>query len=225
MWLQSAISNTPLFKDRSDAGKKLAIALEHFSGNREAIIMALPRGGVPVAYEISQKLHLPMDIFPVRKLGTPGYEELAMGALALDGQYYINKDITASLGVSPKTIESVINKESMELSRRNQLYRHGRPLPVTRGKTVIIIDDGIATGATMRVAIDTLRHAGAKYIVIAVPVGSEDACLTLGQHADELICLEKPPSFSSVGEWYQTFDQVTDEEVISIAKQMASQSL
>lgn len=223
MWHQSTILTALPFKDRRDAGKKLALALSHFSGKKEIIIMALPRGGVPVAHEISQKLHLPMDIFPVRKLGVPGYEELAMGALALGNRYYINEDITSSLGISSKTIESIISKEGMELSRRNQLYRHGAPLPIIEGETVIIVDDGIATGATMRVAIETLRHAGARYIVIAAPVGSEDSCLALGQLADEIICLEKPSSFSSVGEWYQTFDQVTDEEVMSIAKQMTSQ--
>lgn len=223
MWHQSAILNPTHFKDRGDAGKKLASALEHFSNHQETIIMALPRGGVPVAYEVSQKLHLPMDIFPVRKLGVPGYEELAMGALALDGQYYLNNDITSSFGISPKTIELTISKENKELSRRNQLYRHGMPFPVIKGKTVIIIDDGMATGATMRVAVESLRHAGARYIVAAIPVGSEDACLSLRQYTDELICLEQPSSFSSVGEWYQKFDQVSDEEVISIAERMTSQ--
>lgn len=218
MWHPSAILNSIPFKDRNDAGRKLAGALEHFTSRRDTIIIALPRGGAPVAYEIAQKLHLPMDIFPVRKLGVPGHEELAMGALAPDGQYYLNDNITSSLGVSPKAIELTINKENKELSRRNQLYRHGMPFPVIKGKTVIIIDDGMATGATMQVAAQSLRHAGAGYIVVAIPVAPEDACLVLEQYADELICLERPSSFSSVGEWYQEFNQVSDEEVIKIAE-------
>ncbi len=223
MWPQSTTPDTLPFRDRIDAGKKLAASLEHFSNHPNTIIMALPRGGIPVAHEVAKKLHLPMNIFPVRKLGVPGHEELAMGALTIDGQYHINIDITSAFRISQKAIELVINRESKELSRRNQLYRHGMPMPLIKGDTVIIIDDGMATGATMRVTVQSLRHAGAGYIVVAIPVAPQDACDAIGQYVDELICLEKPPLFSSVGEWYQEFDQVSDAEVLSITALTRSQ--
>lgn len=207
------------FENRSKAGRELAHALAKYKGKPGTLILALPRGGVPVAYEVAQALTLPMDVWLVRKLGVPGHEELAMGAMALDGSFHINKEIMQNLNIPPHFFNQVIVKERAELARRNTLYRRDRPVPDIKGKTVIIIDDGLATGATMRAAIESLRQAKAGHIVAAVPIGSKESCEMLEMVADEVICPFKPEPFYGVGQWYRDFSQTSDEEVQFILEQ------
>ena len=202
-----------VFQDRSYAGMELAKALSVYSGKEDTLILALPRGGVPVAFEIAQRLNLPLDVLLVRKLGIPGHEELAMGAIAEDGILYINQKIVDQLGISPVVIESVITKETEELNRRGQRYRHDRPAPHLKGKTIIIVDDGLATGATMRAAVKALNQADIKRLIVAVPVGASDTCRELRVEADEVICLDSPDPFYGVGAWYKDFSQTSDQEV------------
>lgn len=207
------------FENRNEAGRELAHALAQYKGKPGTLILALPRGGVPVAYEVAKALSLPLDIWLVRKLGVPGHEELAMGAMALDGSFHINKEITQGLDIPPHLFNQVIAKERAELARRNTLYRRNNLAPDIKGKTVIIIDDGLATGATMRAAIESLREAKASYIVAAVPVGAKETCAALETIADEVICLFKPEPFYGVGQWYKDFSQTSDEEVQFILEQ------
>ncbi|WP_373185332.1 phosphoribosyltransferase [Halopseudomonas sp.] len=212
------------FTDRIHAGSELAAALADYSVREEAlngkiIVLALPRGGVPVAAEIADKLALPMDVLLVRKLGVPGHEEYAMGAIAAGGLIYINQDVVDMLRVSQAQIDKVIEREEAELGRRNELYRSGRPALELEGKTVILVDDGLATGATMQVAVSALRSAGVARVVAAVPVGAPDSCNRLRAQVDELVCLHQPEGFGGVGRWYRNFDQVSDSEVIDLLSQ------
>lgn len=201
------------FKNRREAGIELSNALAGHAGEPDTIVMALPRGGVPVAFETARALSLPLDVWLVRKLGAPGHEELAVGALAMGNIRYINEDIMRALHIPQEMLDQVVARESEELSRRNRLYRRGRPVPPLRDKTVIIVDDGLATGATMRAAIESLRQAGAERIIVAVPVGSAATCRELEEVADEVICLSRPEPFYSVGQWYRDFAQTSDAEV------------
>lgn len=201
------------FQDRSHAGQELAEALSVYSGKKDTLLLALPRGGVPVAFEIAQRLNLPLDVLLVRKLGVPGHEELAMGAIAEDGIFYINQEIVDQLGIPQVVIERVITRETEELNRRRQLYRHDRPAPHLEGKTVIIVDDGLATGATMHAAVKALNQANVKRLIVAVPVGASDTCMDLKEDADEMICLYSPDPFYGVGAWYKDFSQTSDQEV------------
>lgn len=203
----------PQFENRREAGQELSSALAKYKAKKDTLILALPRGGVPVAHEVAKILDLPMDVWLVRKLATPGNEELAIGAIAFNGTCYINKDITLELNIPQRLIDQIIAKERIELDRRNKLYRQERPLPSLRGKTIIIVDDGLATGATMRAAIESLRHIKTGRIVAAVPVGAEDACRALKEIADEVICLRAAEPFYGVGQWYRDFSQTSDEEV------------
>lgn len=210
-----------LFTDRIHAGHELASALAHNSIKQQAshndvIVLALPRGGVPIAAEIAAKLDLPMDILLVRKLGVPGHEEYAMGAIAGGGLTYLNQDVINLVRASQAQIDRVIEREQAELNRRNDLYRSGRPPLELEGKTAILVDDGLATGATMQVAITALREAGVDKVIAAVPVGAPDSCRSLRSKVDELICLHQPDGFGGVGRWYRNFDQVSDAEVIEL---------
>lgn len=204
------------FKNREEAGLLLASALQRYEDQRDVIILALPRGGVPVAYPISTQLHLPMNVFLVRKLGVPGCEELAMGAIAENNICILNKELLAHLRVSPMQIESTIQVEKKELNRRLSLYRKNHPLPNLSEKTIILIDDGVATGSTLKAATQALRTLNPKVIILAVPVASPSSLQKLSTLADQIVCLMMPEFFHGVGEWYECFDQTTDKEVLDL---------
>jgi len=204
------------FQDRVDAGEALAKALTAYKARPDVLLFALPRGGVPVAHEVAKALSLPLDIWLVRKLGMPGQEEFAIGAIAMGGVRYINPEYVERGGVSKRSLDQVIAKEEAELQRRNTLYRHGLPVPQVKGKTVIVVDDGLATGATMRAAVESLRQLRAEQIIVAVPVGSASACAALSSIADDVVCLHMPEPFYGVGQWYMDFSQTSDEEVQEI---------
>ena len=202
-----------LFLDRRDAGRRLAAKIAGYSNRPDVLVLALPRGGVPVAYEVARALNAPLDVFVVRKLGVPGYEELAMGAVATGGVRVLNNEVVEGLGIPAPVIDAVAARERQELARRERLYRGGRPPPDVRGRTVILVDDGLATGATMHAAIEALRQQGPARIVVAVPTASPDTCEEMKKRADEVICAITPEPFHAVGRWYQEFSQTTDEEV------------
>jgi putative phosphoribosyl transferase len=201
------------YKDRVQAGQYLAKKLEHYSNDPDTIVLGLPRGGVVVAYEVAQKLQLPLDIFLVRKLGVPGYEELAMGAIASGGEQVINEDVIRMIHISPDMIEAAVNKEEKELERREKAYRGNRPELEIKSKNIILVDDGLATGATMRAAITALYKQRPRKIIMAVPVASSETCENFRSKVDELVCAMTPAYFHAVGEWYEDFLQNTDEEV------------
>lgn len=201
------------FADRLEAGRELATRLAKYSRQNDTLVLGLPRGGVPVAYEVATRLHLPLDVFIVRKLGVPGYEELAMGALASGGVRVLNDDLLAQLPHAKELVEKVAAKESAEIERREREYRDGRPPPVLDGCTVILVDDGVATGATMKAAVKALRRQNVAKIVAAVPVGAPQTCAELKEAADETVCIIEPESFYAVGQYYRDFSQITDEEV------------
>lgn len=201
------------FLDRYEAGRQLAGRLRNLAGRQDAVVFALPRGGVPVGFEVAKALRLPLDVFLVRKLGVPGHEELAMGAIASGGVRVLGEDIIRSLGISPEDIEEVTAREAEELVRREREYREGRPRADVRGRTIILTDDGLATGSTMRAAVTALRQEAAGYIVVAAPVGAHDACKNLRAMADETVCLEAPENFMAVGDWYFDFRPTSDAEV------------
>ncbi len=202
-----------LFRDRQDAGRKLAWALNRFAGRDDVVVLGLPRGGVPVALEVARMLRAPLDVLVVRKLGVPGHEELAMGAIASGGARVMNDALVRQLGISEASIEHVARIEHEELTRRERAFRGtGPPLDVT-DRTVIVVDDGVATGATMRSAVASLKQAGAKRVVVAVPVAAVDAERLLRREADEVVCLGTPEPFLSVGQWYEEFGQTNDDEV------------
>ncbi len=202
-----------LFRDRYDAGQQLAARLQHFAGDQNAIILALPRGGIPVAYEVARSLHVPMDVFIVRKLGVPGHEELAMGAISSGGVRVLNKEVVEHLEIPESMIDAVARREEEELHRREQLYRGSLPFPDLRGKTAILIDDGLATGATMRAAATAVRSKGARRTVVAVPVASEATCMEFEDEVDDVICAATPARFFAVGQWYEDFRPTSDQEV------------
>ena len=209
------------FYDRADAGRQLASRLTKYCNRPEVLVLALPRGGVPVGLEVATALEAPLDVFLVRKLGVPFQPELAMGAIASGGTRVLNPLVTDALAIAPEMLESVVAREQAELERRERLYRAGRPTPEVKGKTVILVDDGIATGSTMRAAVLALREQGAKEIVVAVPVAPQSAVAELGSLADELVCVLEPKEFFAIGEWYQDFSQLTDQEVNRLLQQAA----
>jgi putative phosphoribosyl transferase len=211
------------FHDRREAGKRLAQKLKHFMNESDAIVLALPRGGVPVAYEVANELHLPLDVFLVRKLGTPGQEELAMGAIGSGGACYLNVTVLRSLDISVDDIRAVVDHERRELERRENLYRDGRPSPTIAGRVAILIDDGLATGASMYAAVAALRKRDPKRIVVAVPVAPADAIAELRSEVDEVVCLFTPEPFIAVGAWYADFSQTTDDEVRALLNRAASE--
>ena len=202
-----------LFSDRAEAGRVLAERLGHYADRPGVIVLALPRGGVPVAYEVAKALHAPLDVFVVRKLGIPGHEELALGAVATGGVRVLNDQVVKGLSIPGYVIDAVANWELQELERRERLYRGDRPPPDVRGKTVILVDDGLATGSTMLAAVRALRQQGPARIVVAVPVASPDTCELLRTYVDEVVCAATPEPFYAVGLWYRDFSQTTDEEV------------
>src|SRR5213082_2352667 len=201
------------FPNRPEAGRLLAEKLENYAGRSDVVVLGLPRGGVPVAYEVAQRLGAPLDVFVVRKLGVPGFEELAAGAIASGGVRVLNEDVIRALPNADEIIEAVTKRESAEVERREQEYRDGRPAPEIRGRTVILIDDGLATGATMRAAVKALRHRRAAKIVVAVPVGPPDTCKEFEDEADEVVCASAPEFFQAVGQYYEDFSQTSDQEV------------
>jgi len=210
------------FRDRTHAGRVLANALADYKGRTDLLVLALPRGGVPVAVEVARALSAPVDIFVVRKLGVPGHEELAMGALASGGVRVINRDVVDALGISGRIIDEVAAEEKRELERRERLYRCGRPPQDVRGKTVILIDDGLATGSTMRAAVAALRERGPAQIVVAVPTASRSTCAEFRNVADDCVCAMTPEPFRAVGLWYEDFSQTSDEEVCELLEHAAA---
>jgi putative phosphoribosyl transferase len=201
------------FPNRTEAGRQLAEKLIKYAGRADVIVLGLPRGGVPVAFEVAQRLGVPLDVFLVRKLGVPGFEELAVGAIASGGVRVLNEDVMRAIPNVDEVIESVTARETAELERREQSYRDGRPAPELRDRVVILVDDGLATGATMRAAVKALRQRGVAKIVVAVPVGPPDTCREFEDEADETICASAPEFFQAVGQYYEDFSQTSDEEV------------
>ena len=201
------------FEDRFEAGRLLAERLSAYRGRPDVIVLALPRGGVPVGYEVARALGAPLDVFLVRKLGVPGHDELAMGAVASGGVLVLNEDLVSGLGIPEDVIEAVAQREEQELSRRERLYRGDRPRNELEGKTVILVDDGLATGASMRAAIAAVCKQRPARIVVGVPVAASDTCDELGRLVDEIVCVAMPEPFYAVGLWYEDFSQTTDDEV------------
>src|SRR2546428_1780968 len=204
--------NAPKFRDRSEAGRALAAELRRYAGRDDVLVFALPRGGVPVAHEVARALEAPLDVFLVRKLGVPGHEEYAMGAIDEGGAMVLSEDVIRELHIPQRAVEATVQKERAELERRARLYRSGPP-PQVRGRTVILVDDGLATGSSMRAAVAALRSLDPARIVVAVPVAARETCETLRQEADEVVCARTPEPFYAVGLWYEDFEQTSDEEV------------
>jgi predicted phosphoribosyltransferase len=202
-----------LFQDRADAGRRLAETLTEYAGRPDILVLALPRGGVPVGFEVAIRLGLPLDVFLVRKLGVPGHTELAMGAVAAGNVTVLSEDLIQDLGIPRPLVEHAVARERLELERRDRLYRGGRPAPVVRDRTVILVDDGLATGSTMEAAVRALKLQDPSRVIVAVPVGAIDTCRRLRGIADAVDCLETPEPFEAVGLWYRNFSQTTDEEV------------
>jgi predicted phosphoribosyltransferase len=201
------------FRDRREAGRALAAELASYRGKDGLLVLGLARGGVPVGWEVASALHAELDVFLVRKLGVPHWSELAMGALASGGVVVMNDNVVSSLHVSDEQVHAVIERETAELTRREHVYRGGRPIADPHNKTVILVDDGIATGASMLAAVRALRATGPEEIIVAVPVGPQSACRELAQDADDVVCTTMPPDFEAVGQVFVDFHQVTDYEV------------
>lgn len=204
------------FNNRTDAGKRLAKRLSEYANREDVLILALPRGGVPVAFEVAKELNVKMDVFIVRKLGVPGNEELAMGAIASGNIRVLNEDVVRSFGIPQKVIDEATAKERKELERRERMYRGNRTTPKISGSTVILIDDGLATGATMRAAVAAVKTQNPAKVIIAVPVAAPDTCSFFGNEVDEVICVATPEPFYGVGAWYEDFSQTTDKEVCEL---------
>jgi len=204
------------FRDREDAGVQLAAKLAAYRGDPSVLVLALPRGGVPVAHEVARALGAPLDVFVVRKLGVPGHRELAMGAIASGGVRVLNREVIDTLAISGTSIDAVAVKEQQEVDRQQRAYRGDVPFPDLSGRTVIVVDDGLATGSTMRAAVRALRQSHPAKIVVAVPVGAAETCRSLATEADEVVCVNVPELFHAVSIWYEQFSQTTDEEVRSL---------
>jgi predicted phosphoribosyltransferase len=207
------------FRDRADAGRRLGEQVAEYAGREDVVVLALPRGGVPVGREVARALGVPLDVFIVRKLGLPGQEELAMGALASGGTRVVNEELVAQLGLAAELIDHVAERETVELERRERLYRGDRPAPDVTGRVVILVDDGLATGSTMRAAVLALRSRGPTRIVVAVPTAPPQACAELEGIADDVICLMQPQPFYAVGMSYEDFAEVGDEDVRRLLNQ------
>ena len=201
------------FRDRAHAGQVLAAKLRHLAGRDDVVVLGLPRGGVPVAYEVARALAAPLDVFVVRKLGVPGHRELAMGAIASGGVRVVNDSVVRQLRIPQHVLDAAAEEELNELVRRERLYRGERPAPQLKDRVVVVVDDGLATGSTMRAAIAALRRAEPARIVVAVPVGAAETCEEIGREVDEVVCAQSPLFFQAVGLWYENFDQTTDAEV------------
>jgi putative phosphoribosyl transferase len=210
------------FEDRAYAGRLLGQALAKYANRPDVIVLALPRGGVPVGFEAAQAINASLDIMLVRKLGTPGHEELAMGAIASGGITVFNAELVSRLHIGPELMEAAIKREQQELERREQAYRGNHPLPVVENRHVILVDDGLATGASMRAAVAALRQRNPASVIVAIPVAPPDTVAMLKEEADEVICLAMPEPFSAVGRWYRDFSQTTDEDVKSLLESVWS---
>lgn len=211
------------FRDRFDAGRLVAARLTQYAGRPDLLVLALPRGGVPVGFEVARALSAPLDVFVVRKLGVPGHEELAMGAVASGGVRVLNRGVVEALHVPSQVIDQVATAELRELNRAEQDYRGQQPPPDVRGKTVILVDDGLATGSTMLAAAAALRQQDPAWLLVGVPVGAAETCDTVRQQVDEIVCAVMPEPFYAVGLWYQDFSQTTDEEVRELLARAASE--
>ena len=211
------------FANRTEAGRHLAKALEKYANRHDTIVLALPRGGVPVGYEVAKALHCPLDVLVVRKLGAPGQEELAMGALASGGVRKLNREVIDYLSIRPADIEAATRRETRELERRERAYRGDRaPLDI-RDRVVLLVDDGLATGTTMRAAVSAVRTLGAERVVAAIPVGAAESCRQLKPEVDELVCLLMPQDFAAIGVWYDDFRQTTDDQVQDLLRKISRQ--
>ncbi|HEQ98916.1 MAG TPA: phosphoribosyltransferase [candidate division Zixibacteria bacterium] len=207
------------FKDRTEAGLKLGESLKETIEGDDTVVLGLPRGGVPVAYEVASILNAPLDVFMVRKLGVPGQEELAMGSIAQGGLTLLNEDIVRTMDIPSRVIDKVAEVEKVELERRLRKYRGSRETPDVSGKTVLLVDDGLATGASMLAAIKAVRKLDPRKVIAAVPVAAEPTCRRLESEADKVVCMHTPGQFSSVGQWYENFPQVSDEEVCELMRE------
>jgi putative phosphoribosyl transferase len=216
---------TRAFADRRAAGRLLSERLTSYSSRRDVVVMGLPRGGVPVAFEVAQALNAPLDVFLVRKLGAPGHEELAMGAIASGCVVVVNDEVVRALNISPDTVSAEVESEREELTRREAIYRGGRPPLDVQRKTVILTDDGLATGSTMRAAVTALRQKGPARIVVAVPVGAASTCAEFEEIADECVCLIAPENFRAVGLWYDDFAQTSDDQVCDLLARATGESI
>lgn len=212
------------FSDRRQAGRELATTLEALAGRDDLVVLALPRGGVPVAFEVALALGAPLDVFTVRKLGAPGNEEYAIGAIASGGVCVVDETAVSALGVSRAALDALIARETRELERREQLYRGGRPFPAVAGHTVIVVDDGLATGTTMRSAVAALKEMRPARIIVAVPVAASGACAAVRQAGAGCVCIATPEPFYGVGLWYEDFAQTSDAEVLELLRRAAERT-
>jgi putative phosphoribosyl transferase len=217
--MPSGLSHWEPYEDRRHAGVELARELRSYARKPEVVVLGLPRGGVPVGYEVARALGAPLDVFLVRKLGVPGRRELAMGAIASGGVRVLNEDVVSWYKVPASVIDEVAREEQTELERREQVYRAGRPPVPLTGRTVILVDDGLATGSTMKAAVRAVRMHGPSQLVVAVPVGAPETCRELADLGVEVVCVQTPTDFSAVGQWYRNFSQTTDEEVQALLRQ------
>lgn len=216
--------NPLIYADRREAGTVLAAGLKQYRGRSDVVVLALPRGGVPVGYEVARALDAPLDVFVVRKLGAPGHRELAMGAIASGGVRVLNRDVIGWYGISPAAIEATAREELAELERRERAYRDGRGALDIKGKIVILVDDGLATGSSMKAAVQAVRSRGPARIVVAVPVGAPQTCSEMQELADEVVCARTPDDFAAVGQWYADFSQTSDAEVRELLREGAHAS-
>jgi putative phosphoribosyl transferase len=214
-------SYQPVFSDRREAGLALASKLRHYAGRNDVVVLALPRGGVPVAFEVAESLDAPLDIFLVRKLDMPGHLEYAMGAIASGGVRVLSEDVVRAYNIPQSAIDTIARKEQQELERREREYRRDAALADLQGRIVILVDDGLATGSTMRAAVQAVRQHGPARVVVAVPVGAPSTCEDFADVTDESVCARTPEPFSAVGHWYLDFSQTTDEEVQTLLREHA----
>ena len=214
------------FLNRSDAGRQLAAELlPRYGGRSDVLVLGLPRGGVPVAFEMAVALDAPLDVFVVRKLGLPGHEEFGIGAIASGGVRVVDDSVLRAYGVDSRTLEEITEREQRELERRERRYRDDRPFPAIQDRVVILVDDGLATGSTMRAAVAALRAEGPREIVVAVPVGAPETCSAMARLADDVVCLMTPEPFYAVGLWYENFDQTDDDEVHDLLERAAMRAV
>jgi putative phosphoribosyl transferase len=212
------------FRDRTEAGRRLAERLHEYAGRDDVLVLGLPRGGVPVGYEVAEALGLPLDVFVVRKLGVPGREELAMGAIATGGVIVLDEGVIRSLRIGTRELEQVVSRERREVERREAAYRNGRGLPELSGKTVVLVDDGLATGSTMRAAARAARRHEPQRVVVAAPVAAPETCRDLRADADDVVCVLTPSPLLAIGLWYDDFAQTTDDEVRDLLDRSAGAS-